>query len=122
MAKNVLVVDDSTSVRSVVGLALRGAGYTVVEAGDGAQGLKQLESRRVHLIISDVHMPVMDGLTFLRHVRALPEHRLTPVMMLTTEAGESRRRVGQEQGAGAWMTKPFRPEQMLHAVHKLVTP
>ncbi len=122
MAKIIMVVDDSSSVRTVVGIALRGAGYEVVEARDGADALARLEGRRVHLILSDVNMPVMDGLTFLKELKKHPQHRFTPVMMLTTEAGEDKKAIGRSEGARAWMTKPFRPEQMLQAVQKLVLP
>jgi len=122
VAKIIMVVDDSSSVRTVVGIALRGAGYEVVEARDGADALARLEGRRVHLILSDVNMPVMDGLTFLKELKKHPQHRFTPVMMLTTEAGEDKKAIGRSEGARAWMTKPFRPEQMLQAVQKLVLP
>lgn len=122
MAKTILVVDDSGSVRTVVGIALRGAGYEVVEASDGLDGMKRLDGRKLHLIISDVNMPGMDGLSFLREVKKHPQYRFTPVMMLTTEAGEDKKLIGKTEGAKAWMTKPFQPEQMLNAVQKLVLP
>ncbi|MEY4428803.1 MAG: hypothetical protein RLZZ182_1492 [Pseudomonadota bacterium] len=122
MAKCILIVDDSSSVRTVVGIALRGAGYEVVEAGDGAQALQQLNGRKVNLIISDVNMPVMDGLTFLKEVKKSPAHKFVPVMMLTTESAEEKMAIGRAEGARAWMTKPFKPEQMLAAVQKLVLP
>ncbi|MFO1272606.1 MAG: response regulator [Rubrivivax sp.] len=120
MSKSVLIVDDSSSVRTVVGIALRGAGYEVLEANDGTQALQRLDGRKVHLIISDVNMPNMDGLTLLREVKKHPQYRFTPVMMLTTEGGEDKKAIGRDEGARAWMTKPFRPEQMLLAVQKLV--
>ncbi len=120
MSKSVLIVDDSSSVRTVVGIALRGAGYDVIEAHDGAHALQQLAGRKVHLIISDVNMPNMDGLTLLREVKKHPQYKFTPVMMLTTEGGEDKKAIGRDEGARAWMTKPFRPEQMLLAVQKLV--
>ena len=122
MAKCILIVDDSSSVRTVVGIALRGAGYEVVEAGDGAQALQQLNGRKVNLIISDVNMPVMDGLTFLKEVKKSPAHKFVPVMMLTTESAKEKMAIGRAEGARAWMTKPFKPEQMLAAVQKLVLP
>lgn len=122
MGKSILIVDDSGSVRSVVGIALRGAGYEVVEAEDGSQGLKKLDGRKIHLIISDVNMPVMDGLTFLKEIKKLPNYKFTPVMMLTTETSEEKKAIGKAEGARAWMVKPFKPDQMLSAVQKLVLP
>lgn len=122
MAKSIMVVDDSSSVRTVVGIALRSAGYEVVEASDGHDALARLEGRKVHLILSDVNMPGMDGLSLLKALKQHPQHRFTPVMMLTTEAGEDKKAIGRSEGARAWMTKPFRPEQMLQAVQKLVLP
>jgi len=122
MAKSILIVDDSSSVRTVVGIALRGAGYDVIEACDGQDGLNKLAGIKVNLIISDVNMPVMDGLSFLKEVKKSSAHKFTPVMMLTTEAGEDKMAVGKAEGARAWMTKPFKPEQMLAAVQKLVLP
>ena len=122
MSKSVLIVDDSSSVRTVVGIALRGAGYEVLEASDGADGLHKLEGRKVHLIISDVNMPGMDGLTFLKEIKKITALKFIPVMMLTTEAGADKIAIGKAEGARAWMTKPFKPEQMLAAVQKLVLP
>jgi two-component system, chemotaxis family, chemotaxis protein CheY len=122
MAKTILIVDDSASVRQVVGIALRGAGYDVLEGRDGQDGLARLDGRKVHLIISDVNMPNMDGITFLKHVKTLPSYRFTPVMMLTTESQEAKKREGQAAGAKAWMVKPFQPAQLLGAVEKLVLP
>lgn len=120
MSKSILVVDDSGSVRHVVGIALRGAGYEVIEASDGVEALQKLDGRRVHLVISDVNMPNMDGLTLLKRVKELPSYKFTPVMMLTTEAGEDKKSVGRAEGAKCWMTKPFKPEQIVAAVQKLV--
>jgi two-component system, chemotaxis family, chemotaxis protein CheY len=120
MAKKILIVDDSSSVRTVAGIALRSAGYDVIEAGNGQEGLERLGGDRVHLIISDVNMPVMDGIAFLKEVKRLPNYKFTPVIMLTTEAGEDKKKAGREAGAKAWITKPFQPQIMLDAVAKLV--
>jgi two-component system chemotaxis response regulator CheY len=119
MAKTILIVDDSASLRQVVRIALTGAGYEVIEAIDGLDGLAKLNGRKVHLIISDVNMPNMDGIAFLRAAKALTDYRFTPIIMLTTESEEAKKREGQAAGAKAWMVKPFRPEQMLAAVAKL---
>ena len=120
MSKTVLIVDDSASLRQVVSLSLKGAGYEVIEACDGRDALGKLGGQKVHLIISDVNMPNMDGIAFVREVKKNPSYKFTPVIMLTTEPGEEKKRLGQEAGARAWVVKPFQPQQMLAAVSKLV--
>jgi two-component system, chemotaxis family, chemotaxis protein CheY len=122
MAKTVFVVDDSASLRQVVGIALKGAGYDVLEAVDGKEALSKLDGRKIHLIISDVNMPNMDGISFVAEAKKLPSYKFTPVIMLTTESGESKKQLGQAAGAKAWVVKPFKPEQMLAAVSKLILP
>jgi two-component system, chemotaxis family, chemotaxis protein CheY len=122
MSKSILIVDDSASIRQVVSITLKGAGYEVIEACDGCDALDKLNGQRVHLMISDVNMPNMDGLTFLKEVKARPEYKFTPVIMLTTESSEDKKGQGQASGAKAWMVKPFQPQQMLAAVNKLVAP
>jgi len=120
MGKTVMVVDDSASVRQVVGIALKGAGYEVVEASDGKDALGKLDGRKLHLIISDVNMPNMDGIAFLKAVKANAGYKFTPVIMLTTENQESKMQEGKAAGAKAWIVKPFNPPQLLDAVSKLV--
>jgi len=122
MAKTILVVDDSASLRQVVGIALKTAGYDVVEGCDGKDGLAKLDGRKVHLIISDVNMPNMDGIAFVKAVKQLPNYKFTPIIMLTTESQEAKKLEGQAAGAKAWVVKPFKPEQMLSAVAKLCLP
>ncbi|MGE0383785.1 MAG: response regulator [Gammaproteobacteria bacterium] len=122
MAKNIMVVDDSASLRQVVNIALKSAGYDVVEACDGKDALAKLGAQKVHLIISDVNMPVMDGIELVRQIKQHPQYRFTPIIMLTTESAEEKKLQGQAAGAKAWVVKPFRPEQMLQAVSKLVLP
>ena len=122
MGKTVMVVDDSASLRQVVSIALKGAGYDVIEACDGKDGLSKLNGQRVHLIISDVNMPNMDGITFVKELKKLPATKFTPVIMLTTESQEGKKQEGQAAGAKAWVVKPFQPSQMLEAVSKLVLP
>jgi len=122
MAKSVLVVDDSSSVRQVVGIALKSAGYDVIEACDGKDALGKLTGQKVHLIISDVNMPNMDGITFVKEVKKLASYKFTPIIMLTTESQESKKAEGQAAGAKAWVFKPFQPAQMLAAVSKLILP
>lgn len=122
MAKTILIVDDSASVRQVVKIALTGAGYDVIEGVDGKDALSKLTGQKVHLIISDVNMPNMDGITFVKEVKQLAAYKFTPVIMLTTESQEGKKQEGQAAGAKAWVVKPFQPAQMLAAVAKLILP
>lgn len=120
MAKTILVVDDSTSFRHVVTTTLKGAGYDVIEACDGKDALAKLTGQRICLVVSDVNMPNMDGLTFVTELKKLAAYKFTPVIMLTTEVAEEKKRAGQAAGAKAWMVKPFQPQQMIAAVSRLV--
>jgi len=123
MAKNILIVDDSASVRQVVGISLKQAGYDVIEGVDGKDALKKLTGQKVHLIISDVNMPNMDGISLVKAVKQMPAYKFTPIVMLTTESQEAKKKEGQEAGAKAWVVKPFKPEQLLDGVvQKLVLP
>ena len=122
MAKTIMIVDDSMSLRQVVGIALAGAGYEVIEACDGRDALGKLDGRKIHLMICDVNMPNMDGISFLKALREVASYRFTPVIMLTTEAGEDKKKEGQAAGARAWVVKPFKPEQLRLAVAKLILP
>jgi len=120
MAKTIMIVDDSASLRQVVSIALRSAGYDVIEGCDGVDALRQLTGQKVHLIISDVNMPNMDGISLVKAVKQLPAYKFTPIVMLTTESQEAKKAAGQAAGAKAWMLKPFSPPQLLNVVQKLV--
>ncbi|HEX8961719.1 MAG TPA: response regulator, partial [Rhodocyclaceae bacterium] len=109
MAKSIMIVDDSASLRQVVSIALKGAGYEVLEACDGKDALAKLDGRKLHLIISDVNMPNMDGIAFVKAAKQLPAYKFTPIIMLTTEAGDGKKAEGQAAGAKAWVVKPFQP-------------
>jgi two-component system, chemotaxis family, chemotaxis protein CheY len=123
MAKTILIVDDSSSLRTVVKMSLVRAGYDVLEAGDGVEGLAQLDKAgKVHLIVSDVNMPNMDGITFVSRVKQHSRHKFTPVVMLTTEGQDEKKQQGKAAGAKAWIVKPFNPPQLLDAVSKLILP
>ena len=122
MAKTIMIVDDSSSMRQVVGITLKSAGYVVLEGRDGVDALAKLTGQKVHLIISDVNMPNMDGISFVKAVKQLSAYKFTPIIMLTTESEESKKREGQAAGAKAWVVKPFKPEQLLGAVQKLCLP
>ncbi len=119
MSKRILIVDDSASVRQVAGMALTRAGYEVVEANDGEDGVSKLTGK-LHLIISDINMPRMNGIEFLKTVKAHAGYKFTPVIMLTTEAGDDKKALGRAAGAKAWITKPFQPQTLIDAVSKLV--
>ncbi len=120
MSKTIFIVDDSASMRQLVRMTLTGAGYQVLEAVDGEDALGKLKGQRVNLVISDVNMPRMDGLTLLKTLKGDSGHRFTPVLMLTTESEQDKKAAGQAAGAKAWMVKPFQPQQLLAAVEKLV--
>jgi two-component system chemotaxis response regulator CheY len=122
MAKTIMIIDDSASLRQVVGMALTGAGYDVIEACDGQDALAKLTGVKINLMICDVNMPNLDGISYLKALRTLPSYKFTPVIMLTTEAGEAKKAEGQAAGARAWVVKPFKPEQLLQAVAKLILP
>lgn len=120
--KTVLVVDDTATIRATVVIALESAGYTVIEATGADDALRQLDQGiRAHLIISDFNMPPgMNGLQLLEKLRVHPASKYLPVIMLTTENGSDLREQGRKAGARAWMTKPFKPTELIDAVNKLV--
>jgi two-component system, chemotaxis family, chemotaxis protein CheY len=120
VSKIIMVVDDSASIRQVVSIALKSAGYSVLEAVDGKDALTKLDGQKINLIISDVNMPNMDGITFVKEMKQRPNYKFTPVIMLTTEGAEEKKKAGQAAGAKAWVVKPFKPEQMLQAVAMLI--
>jgi len=122
VAKTIMVVDDSASLRQVVAIALKGAGYDIVEGSDGKDALTKLDGRKIHLIVSDVNMPNMDGISFVKAVKANPNYKFTPVVMLTTENQEGKMLEGKAAGAKAWIVKPFKPPELLDAVSRLVLP
>jgi two-component system chemotaxis response regulator CheY len=119
MAKTILVVDDSASLRQVVKMALTGAGYTVLDAVDGKAALELLDGRSISMAICDVNMPVLNGIEFVKAVKLLPGYKFMPIMMLTTESQDAAREKGREAGARAWMVKPFAPSQLVKAVDKI---
>lgn len=119
MKKTVLVVDDSISIRQIVGMVLKSIGYQVIEAENGQVALNKLAENPVNLIISDVNMPVMDGLTFVSHAKATESCKFTPVLMLTTESNDEMKARAKEMGVRAWLVKPFQPQMLLSAINKL---
>jgi len=115
-----MIIDDSNVMRMTVSKTLTEAGYEVVEAVDGQDGLNKLKENPVHLIICDINMPVMDGISFLKEKRNLENSKFTPVIMLTTESSQSKMLEGKEAGAKAWIIKPFDQDKLLYAVSKLL--
>ncbi|MEN6498548.1 MAG: response regulator [Thermoguttaceae bacterium] len=120
MSKTVLVVDDSTSMRQMVSFTMKEAGFDVIEGTNGQEALTQVQGKSVNLVITDLNMPVMDGMTLIRQLRAKPEFKFTPILMLTTESQDAKKQEGKAAGATGWIVKPFNPEQLLQVVAKVV--
>lgn len=120
MNKKILVVDDSTTIRQMVSFTLRGAGYDVVLAADGIEGLAKAKAETMHLVLTDQNMPGMDGLSLIRALRAIPGYKTAPVLVLTTESGDEMKAQGRAAGATGWMVKPFDPQRLLLIVKKVL--
>ncbi len=120
MGKIIMTVDDSASVRQMVSFTLKEKGYEIVEAVDGRDALEKLSKTQVHMLITDLHMPNMDGITLIQSVRDLRSYRFIPIIMLTTESQVSRKMEGRKAGATGWIVKPFKPEQLLAVVKKVL--
>jgi two-component system chemotaxis response regulator CheY len=120
MAKTILAVDDSGSLRGMVVFTLKAAGYQVVEAVDGMDGLEKASQREFDLVLTDQNMPAMDGLTLIRSLRALPNYQKVPILMLTTESGDDMKSKGRAAGATGWLVKPFDPERLTDVVNKVI--
>ncbi len=120
--KTVMTIDDSASIRQVVSITLKKAGYEVIEAHDGKDALSKLTGQKIHLMLCDVNMPNMDGISFLKQIKQDPNYKFTPIIMLTTESQEAKKMEGKAAGARAWVVKPFKPEHMLATVEKLILP
>jgi len=118
--KRVMTVDDSASLRQMVSVVLRGGGYQVIEAVDGVDALSKLKGQELQLILTDINMPNMDGLEFTRRLRAMPDYRFVPVVLLTSESNADKKQQGKAAGATAWIVKPFNPDQLLAVVKMVV--
>ena len=116
----ILAVDDSASMRQMVTFTLKGAGYQVTEAADGQEALNKAKSQQFDLIITDVNMPVMDGITFIKNLRGEANYKFTPMLMLTTESAGDKKAQGKAAGATGWIVKPFNPDQLLNTVKKVL--
>ena len=116
----ILAVDDSASMRQMVSFTLQGAGYEVVEACDGQDALTKAKQGQVDLVLSDVNMPVMDGISLIKNLRSLPSYKFTPILMLTTESAADMKGEGKAAGATGWIVKPFNPDQLLNTIKKVL--
>lgn len=120
MAKTILIADDSASMRQLISFALKDAGYDVIAAVDGKDALGKLNGSKVDMIFTDLNMPNMDGIQFIRELRATPANKFTPVVMLTTESQEAKKQEGKLAGASGWLVKPFTPEKLIELIKKFV--
>jgi len=121
MPKTALLVDDSFSIRQMLSFTLKDAGFDVIEGANGQEGLTAVQqAAKLDLIITDLNMPVMDGITFIREARKLPASKYTPILMLTTETQAEKKQEGKAAGATGWIVKPFHPAKLLDVIAKLV--
>lgn len=120
MSKTIMTVDDSPSIRQMVSFTLKEAGYDVIEAADGKDALAKLSEGPVHMVIADLNMPNLDGIELIREIRANPALRFIPIIMLTTESQERKKQEGRQAGATGWIVKPFKPEQLIAVVKKVL--
>jgi two-component system chemotaxis response regulator CheY len=120
MAKTILAVDDSSSLRQMVAFSLKAAGYQVVEAVDGQDGLEKASQQTVDLVLTDQNMPKMDGLTLIKSLRGMPAYAKVPILMLTTESSEEMKSKGRAAGANGWLVKPFDPQRLIEVVKKVI--
>jgi len=116
----ILAVDDSASMRQMVTFTLKGAGFDVVEAVDGEDALAKAKSNKTDLVLTDINMPKMDGISLIRELRKLPDYKYTPMLMLTTESAADKKQEGKQAGATGWLVKPFNPDQLISTINKVI--
>lgn len=119
MTKSILAVDDSVTMRQTIATTLEKEGYTVALASDGVDALSKLNGGRFHVIITDINMPNMDGISLIKEIRSMPSHRFTPIIVLTTESQPQKKEEGKSAGATGWIVKPFKPEQLVAVIKKV---
>ncbi|HMK44856.1 MAG TPA: response regulator [Dissulfurispiraceae bacterium] len=120
MGKTLLIVDDSASMRQLVSFALKGAGYDVIAAANGKDAIGKLGGAKIDMVVTDLNMPEMDGITFIKELKKNAAYKFTPVVMLTTESQENRKAEGKLAGASGWIVKPFTPDQLIDTVKRFV--
>ena len=118
--KTILAVDDSTSIRQLISHTLKDAGYAVIEASNGVEGLAKAKDPAISLVLTDQNMPQMDGMTMIKSIRGLPQHKSTPILVLTTENSDAMKAQGKAAGATGWLVKPFDPVKLIAVVKKLI--
>lgn len=120
MGKWIMTVDDSASVRQMVSFTLKDTGYEVLEASDGRDALTKLNGSSVHMVITDLNMPNLDGIGLIKELRVQPAYKFIPIVMLTTESQDSKKQEGKSAGATGWIVKPFKSDQLLAVVRKVL--
>ena len=120
MSKIIMTVDDSNSIRQMVGFTLKRAGFEVIEAVDGKDAISQLDTTTIDMLITDLNMPNMDGIELIRELRSKPEYKFIPIVMLTTESQDEKKQEGKAVGATGWIVKPFKPDQLLAVIKKVL--
>lgn len=120
MTKKIMTVDDSASMRQMISFTLSSEGYEVMDAVDGEDAIRKLDGKEVDLTITDLNMPNLDGIGLIKRLKEKPEHKFMPILMLTTESQESRKKEGKAAGAAGWIVKPFKPEQLVAVVKKIL--
>jgi two-component system chemotaxis response regulator CheY len=120
MPKTLMIVDDSASMRQLVSYTIKEAGYDVLAAVNGKDALDKLSNAKVDMVITDLNMPEMDGIEFIKKFRTLPDYKFSPIVMLTTESQDEKKQEGKKAGASGWIVKPFNPEQLMTVVNKFV--
>ena len=116
----ILTVDDTATMRQMISFTLHSVGYEVLQASDGREALTLAQGRKLDMVIADVNMPNMDGIALVKALRALPEYKFIPILLLTTESTDAKRQEGKGAGATGWIVKPFNPEQLLNVVKKVL--
>jgi two-component system, chemotaxis family, chemotaxis protein CheY len=120
MTRTIMTVDDSLSVRLMVRFTLRDLGYEIIEAENGIDALSKLEKAQIHMLITDINMPELDGISLIKRVRANPSYRFIPIITLTTESAREKKLEGKQAGATGWIVKPFKPEQLVAVVKRVL--
>ncbi|MFH0730007.1 MAG: response regulator [Pseudomonadota bacterium] len=120
MPKTILIVDDARSMRGLVSMTLKGAGYEVIDACDGQDALAQITGKKIQMVITDLNMPNMNGIELIKALKSDPAFKFLPMVMLTTESDDAKKKEGQMAGAKAWIVKPFKPETVLNVVRKII--